>query len=386
MTNLYRIIIFSIFLLFTSCEHNQKTFRKKYPISINIEKDYVQKKIVLQEFMDIEYIALETSDIFLSQGQILCVGKDIIVVKNNIQDGNIFLFDKKGKGVRVLNRCGAGPEEYTMIFRAALDENNKELFINDAISRKINVYDLGGNFKRSFSYDGNLRIDDIFNFNDENLIGKVGNEENNVSIFEIISKRDGSIVKDLKIYYEQKKTTRIDSDGDFFILYPYTPLLPSDENWILSEVSSDTIFKLSTDYRLNPFIVRTPSMRFLDSDIFLFPKILTSLYYFMEKVEKKTNRFVKTDLVYDQSEEKTYRYSLYNDDLLDKQPLNTTTLKPLDDGSGFWQVMEAHKLIELYKKDKLKGQLKALAAELEEDANPVIMLAKNKDVLHNSRP
>jgi hypothetical protein len=40
--------------------------------------------------------------------------------------------------------------------------------------------------------------------------------------------------------------------------------------------------------------------------------------------------------------------------------------------------LEADELIEAYEKGQLKGKLKEIAAGLDEDSNPVIMLAKYK--------
>ena len=47
---------------------------------------------------------------------------------------------------------------------------------------------------------------------------------------------------------------------------------------------------------------------------------------------------------------------------------------------AFWQKMEPHELIEAYAKGQLKGKLKDIAAELQEDSNPVIMLVKYRKV------
>lgn len=377
--DMYKIIIVCALLTLISCNRNNpKISSEDFPITINLEKNYPKKDIVLQEFMDVKYIALKTTDDFLCQGQILHIGKDFILAKNNIQDGNIFIFNNNGDSIRILNRCGAGSEEYAMIFKAALDEDNNELFINDAMLGQVIIYDLYGNFKRRFSYDKELRIDDIYNFDNENLIGKIGVDKDNTSLFGIISKQDGSIVENLQIPYEEKKTTVIEKNGGPFMFYSYSPILPFDGNWLFSEVSSDTIYKFSKNHNLNPFVVKTPSIRSLNSDIFLFLKVLTTQYYLMEKVEKKTEKFVKTDLAYDKSTGKTFRYSLFNNDLLEEQPINMATINPLQDGTGFWQIMEAHDLIKLYKNDKLQGPLKTLAAELAEDDNPIILLAKNK--------
>lgn len=80
------------------------------------------------------------------------MGAKIIVVRNDIQDGDIYLFDrKKGTGIRKINRKGNGNEEYTIAYNVVLDEDNEELFVNDVMQNKIIVYDLSGNYKRHFS-------------------------------------------------------------------------------------------------------------------------------------------------------------------------------------------------------------------------------------------
>lgn len=45
--------------------------------------------------MDIEYIALDSSDDFFMPRQVLGCGAKIIVVRNDIQDGDIYLFVEK---------------------------------------------------------------------------------------------------------------------------------------------------------------------------------------------------------------------------------------------------------------------------------------------------
>jgi len=52
--------------------------------------------------MDVEYIALETTDEFITHGNVMDIGKKFIIVKNNTNDGNIFIFDRKtGKQARL---------------------------------------------------------------------------------------------------------------------------------------------------------------------------------------------------------------------------------------------------------------------------------------------
>ena len=66
------------------------------------------------------------------------------------------------------------------------------------------------------------------------------------------------------------------------------------------------------------------------------------------------------------------------DDFSEKVPVNLTMQETTNSEIAFCQKLEPHELIEAYEKGQLKGKLKEIAAELEEDSNPVIMLVKYK--------
>jgi hypothetical protein len=89
---------------------------------------------------------LETNDDFINQGFVQAIGKEIILVKNRNDDGDIFVYDRTGKALRKINRKGQGGEEYTYILGITLDEDNDEMFVNDHYKRRIIVYDLYGKF------------------------------------------------------------------------------------------------------------------------------------------------------------------------------------------------------------------------------------------------
>ena len=53
-------------------------------ITVDVTKSYSSKKeLVLQDFMDVEYIPLETNDEFVNQGFVQDVGKEFILVNRN---------------------------------------------------------------------------------------------------------------------------------------------------------------------------------------------------------------------------------------------------------------------------------------------------------------
>lgn len=96
MKNINLVII--LFLLI-GCKKNEQPINNF--ITVDITANYPKKEMILQDFMDVEYIPLETKDDFICQGLVLAIGKDIILARNRIRDGDIFIYDRKtGKGLK----------------------------------------------------------------------------------------------------------------------------------------------------------------------------------------------------------------------------------------------------------------------------------------------
>ena len=386
-------IVLLVTVVFDGCKQSLGNQSDGF-ITVDITRtSFPKKELVLQDFMDVEYIVLEDADEFITQGIVVAIGKDVIIVMNQILDGNIFIYNRTGKGLRKINHLGQGPEEYIFITGVVLDEDNGEIFIKDA-ARKILVYDLHGNFKRSFQYKGNYS--NICNFDKESLIcddkysGNDG-EATDRPPFVIISKQDGCIINDIQIPFKQKITTTVMSkftigDSDSRIITPlsYPSINLFQNNFILTEPSSDTIFRLLPNYRMIPFIVRVPPVQSMETEVFLFTGILTDRYYFMQTVKKEieftTRQVPRTNLVYDRQDNTIFEYIVYNSDLSIKKPVNMSNAT-LNAEIAFCQKIEAYELVDLYKKGELQGRLKDIASELDEESNPVIIIVKNKKLI-----
>jgi hypothetical protein len=120
----------------------------------------------------------------------------------------------------------------------------------------------------------------------------------------------------------------------------------------------------------------------MEPEVFLFPSVLTDRYYFMQTLKKEFDLatmkgFPGTDLVYDRQEKAIFEYTVYNDDYSNKKAVSMNTV-PVNDEIATLQSLEAYQLVESYEKGELKGRLKEIAAGLDEDSNPVIMLIKQK--------
>lgn len=356
-------------------------------ITVDVSKKYPMKELVLQDIMDVEYIPLESTDEFLCQGIVQAIDKEIILVKNLINDGDIFIFNRKGKGLRKFNRKGQGSKEYIFNLSTFLDEDKGEIYVDEVI-RNVLVYDLYGNYLRSI-HRNEVKWINANNYNSDFLIARESpsaqiGKDTDYQRFVLISKQNGSIVKNLKIHFAKKVEWGITNHAGNAGAAPRPfPIIPYHDSWLLMEPSSDTIFRISKDYSLTPFIARTPSIQSMKPAVFLLPYIFTERYLFMETTLMEADflrnkGFPKTQLLYDKKENTLFEYTMRNNDFLEKGFVNFTMQETTNSEIAFWQKMEPHELIEAYEKGKLKGKLKEIAAELQEDSNPIIMLVKYK--------
>ena len=96
------------------------------------------------------------------------------------------------------------------------------------------------------------------------------------------------------------------------------------------------------------------------------------------------NRIPQNRLGIYKQEDAIFECVVYNNDFVDQTPVNMWyehgILKIINnDGIAFIKKLEANELVEAYEKGKLKGRLNEIAAGLNEESNPVIMVAKYKE-------
>lgn len=380
------LLAFCLSLSIIGCIENQD---KQMIISIDIKSDYPERFLTLQDIAEVEYVVLETTDEFVTHGAVQAVGKNILLVKNWGNNGDFFLFDRKtGKGIRKINRLGQGAEEYTQLTALLLDERSKEIFVKDNPAKKILVYDYQGNFKRKFAFHDEGYYIEMFDYDKEHLLcynGYLPDIENDMSTYILVSKRDGAIVREIKLPYEYLETPVI-IEGEATVTPGFCLATPFNGDWILTRASSDTLYHYSNEGNLHPMLIRTPSIHGMDTPVFLFPYLFTSRYYFLQLMEKsmdfKTFKgFPTTDLVYDTQEKAVYTYKMYNQDFTDNRSFSLS-LHPntsLDSGILAFKVLQSDDLINALNDGKLQGPLKEIASILDEESNPVIMLIKRKD-------
>lgn len=377
-------ILVSLLLVMTGCGGGKSDKQSEELITVDVTAKYPKKDFILQDFLDVEYIPLETNDEFLTDAIPLAIGEKIIVVRNRSKE--IFVFGRDGKAIQKINRHGESGEEYMYNYNVFLDEKKGEIFVCD---RKILVYDLQGNFKRSFDKKEDASLQDLTDFNDESFIwwnsafNFAFEDHTGVEMpsFFITSKQDGSTLKEIEIPMEGRKSPIIIwREGE--MIYSMGPgnktIIPYKGDMILTEASSDTVYRYTRDHRLIPFMARTPSIHSMDPEAFLLPGVITDEYCFVDISIKKRGT-EGTALVCDRQTGEIFQYAVYNADYTNQEKVNMYSMgKNGNPNIAFCQPISIEKLLDAYEDGRLQGRLKEIAGELEEDSNPVMMIAKHK--------
>ena len=331
-----------------------------------------------------EYIPLETTSDFLTQGRILDVTESKVLMANS-RSGDIFIFDRvNGKALGKINRRGEGPEEYVFLMNALADDDKNELFVYDAFRRTMLVYDMSGGFKRSFKLSTEIILNQFCDFNSDYILCQNTYDQSmsqSVNSFFLLSKNDGSLIF-IDIPYEKRVSTSVmRKEGD--MIYGNSPknsqVVSSLEGWLLMEPSSDTIYIFQPDQKLAPFCMRVPSIQDMHPEVFLYPAALTPEYCFMQSVEKKwdfenNEGFKSNNILFDRIKGTIYRYEIYNRDFKDQEL--DLSMRSFHKNIVFAISLDPFDLIESNNSGKLEGRLKEIASSLGEEDNPVIMLAK----------
>ena len=131
--------------------------------------------------------------------------------------------------------------------------------------------------------------------------------------------------------------------------------------------------------KLIPFIVKKPAE---NPDMFLTMGVNTGRYCFMQTIGKEFNfekgrGFPTTDLMYDSREKVVFKPIVLNADYTTRKRVDLISRLGNEEVAAY-EILSADRLVEAYGKGELKGGLKEIAAGLDEESNPVLMLVKHK--------
>lgn len=160
------ILIITLVLSFVSCTNNKKSNETSSASGNNalyvIDVDNVVKEELIyfsSYFKDVKTTILETNEnCLIGDVKSIRMIDSFIVVTDDHQSGNVFIFDKNGRFIHRLGKVGQGPGEYTYVTDSSIDFERKEIYVFDSYSDNINKYDIAsGDFISSIKiYRGNL--------------------------------------------------------------------------------------------------------------------------------------------------------------------------------------------------------------------------------------
>ena len=365
---------------------------RKDPIIIDITKS-PENILVLEDIANIEYIPLETNDSTLvNRPRPDVVSGRYIIYQNN--NGQILVFNRKGKSLYSFNHSGGGPEEYFKIYGSIiLDEEKEELFVEDIHKAKIFVYSIDGKFKRKLALPKKFFAECLMNYDKDYLFcynvyfldhteesGEKMNQEDyrkRDNPYFFISKQTGEITPlDYTIpnrmggqsnLMENGQRTAILSIGLF-------PVSQNTPNIMITEFADDTLYSLK-EGKLTPIIIKNPSTHKMDPPMLVGVDFYTDRYIsFLACKKQFEERISSINMIYDKQSDEFYR-------LATRLPISF----PMKGGKIALPRNTAlcritpERLLKNYNDGKLEGELKEIASKLKEDDNPVLMLIKFKE-------
>lgn len=390
-------IIITCILAFIGCSTKSTTNCSNEPTNkalavLDITKR-PEKQIALENIIEnIEYIPLETNDSTLVNRPRPDIVSDRYIIYRN-DNGQILVFNRKGKSLYSFNRRGGGPEEYTNIYHIILDEKKEELFVEDIHKAKFFVYSIDGKFKRSLALPRKFFPECLMNYDEDYLFcynvyyltsteesGEIMNQEDyrkRDNPYFFISKQTGEITslnysipnRTGNRIFEMKngKRTAILDIGLF-------PLSQNTPNIMIAEFADDTIYSLK-DRKLVPIMIKNPSTHKMDPPMLVGVDFFTDRYISLLACKKEfQERISSINIIYDKQSDEFYRLATR---LPISFPMKGGKIA-LPHNTGLCRITP-ERLLKDYNDGKLEGELKEIASKLKEDDNPVLMLIKFKE-------
>ena len=351
-------------------------------ITINVEKSYPKKEMLINDLWEVKYIALETDSTFLVPGGLPWhVGENKLGFVDN-RTGNLLFFDATtGKQAFCINRKGPGPEEYKSVGALVMDEKAGEIFAWTIFDGTFQVYDEQGKYLRTLPMhnkrkDEYLYITNFINLDDDQLLCS-SNNMRGYAVHYLQDKKTGLTTLVDSIPNERYVSEYIfaQKDGVTYSTAPsLTPFIHTSEGLMYADHSNDTLYRMIDGMIPSPFIVRTPRVKETEPNKILRFDNETDDWMFLSGIEmaydfSKNEGLHQTNYAVEKASGGIYELKFIHPDYEGKE-YSPTALNA--------RYYPADELLTALEKGKLKGKLKEIASTLDEEDNGVVMLLKQK--------
>ena len=377
-----------------STEQTQKAKKEQGLVTLDVTKDYPEKKIVLQDLADVKYIPLETKKNALLPNSAGCLGyvSDSLIVART-SDNEIVLFNGDGSVRSSFRHVGQGSKEYQYIIEMAVDPKAQKIFIVDYLLKyRMQVYSFTGQYKRTLPIPYKMILNSLQDFSADCLLACDMDVNQGISNrakpYMLLSKKTGEIVKELDIHFTKRMSNRMSKpfgeNQTISAALAYDPIVRCEDSYVIGDLSADTIYTYTPQGVLSPMLVRTPPVLSMETPKVLLPDYLAGSYFFFYLVDFEFDFETRTGfpdkyMVYDYAAGKTYVCKLVNRDC-EEQEIQ------LGDGgvtNKAWNTacytIPSSMLIEQSEAGKVHGPLKEIAAGRTDDDNPVLVIVRFKN-------
>lgn len=377
-----------------STEQTQKAKKEQGLVTLDVTKDYPEKKIVLQDLADVKYIPLETKKNALLPNSAGCLGyvSDSLIVART-SDNEIVLFNGDGSVRSSFRHVGQGSKEYQYIIGMAVDPKAQEIFIVDYLLKyRMQVYSFTGQYKRTLPIPYKMILNSLQDFSADCLLACDMDVNQGISNrakpYMLLSKKTGEIVKELDIHFTKRMSNRMSKpfgeNQTISAALGYDPIVRCEDSYVIGDLSADTIYTYTPQGILSPMLVRTPPVLSMETPKVLLPDYRAGSYFFFYLVDFEFDFETRTGfpdkyMVYDYAAGKTYVCKLVNRDC-EEQEIQ------LGDGgvtNKAWNTacytIPSSDLVEQSEAGKVHGPLKEIAAGRTDDDNPVLAIVRFKN-------
>ena len=372
-------------------------------LSIDLSISYPHKKIHLQSIAEIEYVALETTDNVLLDGSFrLSSLSDKYIVGWQNKTNEIFIFNRNGKIVTKINKFGRSGAEYTSIEDILFDEKNEEIFVVEPPEvGHIQVYTLNGEYRRTLNYSKDFSDLRLYNFDDETILIYVDDERSSmiklflstgsqspvqfvdpVRPYMLMSKKDGTITSELNILIPERYALSYVGENKLS-LYRLSYNRYHGQDFVIADMSSDTIYTLSKNKELAPLFIRKPSVNSSNPLVVWSSMFITDTFSVLLTAKKnESSRNMNTavfrdTLIHDLNTGEINKVTFVNDDCPSARWMPSVGVQ-LPQINVVVGLLQTSGLFNAFQRKQLKGDLEQLVATLREDDNQVVMIVKFK--------
>ncbi len=407
MKNLYLILVLSALVACTGSSQKEKPACVNTPVEpftglpvFDLQGQYPKKEIILQDIADVRYVVLETGDSSLVGTRTILMTDSLIVTVNKKSD--VIFFDKSGKYLHSFNHTGMSGEEYgDVVSGYCIDEKAREIFIYDGLQSRIEVYDYGGAYRRTLKLPQNrMFASSIFEYDENFLFGEdyrlvdslIGKYPVNKTPYYKISKKDGKLTS-IPITVKERirdglSYTVGDGASGGYVSLSMSPVARLGSDILIADYSLDTAYAYRDDH-LIPLTVRRNHTSENNIPILATVDVMTGRYLLwytiVKDIDVKNNRVSDpVAYLYDRFTNEYCRVDLVNRDVVSATNVPAFRMRL---SANYHVVPEnyaiqcypAEELIELNGQGKLKGELKEIASKLNDEDNPVLLIAKFKE-------